>query len=90
MAEQSSDKLIIYGTVWCGMCRRTRAYLDSQQIPYEFINIDNNQAAGAFVEKVNRGYRSVPTLVSPDGGILVEPNESQLVAWLDTHLVREV
>jgi mycoredoxin len=89
MTEQCGDKLIIYGTVWCGMCRRTRAYLDSQQIPYEFINIDNNLAAGAFVEKLNRGYRSVPTLVSPDGSTLVEPSERQLVAWLETHLVRE-
>ncbi|MDD5368252.1 MAG: glutaredoxin domain-containing protein [Anaerolineaceae bacterium] len=89
MTEQCPDKLIIYGTTWCGMCRRTRGYLDRQQIPYEFINIDDNEEAGAFVEKVNRGYRSVPTLVSPDGSILTEPSESQLIAWLESHLVRE-
>ena len=38
--------------------------------------------AMAFVEKVNQGKRIVPTIVFPDGDILVEPSNAQLAAKL--------
>ena len=70
--------IIIYGTEWCWDCRRTRKFFDQNKIPYQMINIDKDPAGEQFVLKTNRGMRSVPTIVLPDGTILVEPSDHQL------------
>ncbi|HEY9077371.1 MAG TPA: glutaredoxin domain-containing protein [Anaerolineaceae bacterium] len=74
--------IVVYGTTWCGDTRRARAVLDRKNIPYKWIDIDQNPEGRKFVEKVNKGYRSVPTIVFPDGSILVEPGENELLAKL--------
>lgn len=76
------QQIVLYGTVWCGDCRRARAYLEGKDIPYEYIDIGADAQAAAFVMKVNRGYRSVPTIVFPDGSILVEPSTRDLAQKL--------
>jgi mycoredoxin len=40
--------------------------------------LEGNQEATEFVVKVNHGNRSVPTIIFPDGSILVEPNWEEL------------
>lgn len=77
-----STEIIFYGTRWCGDCRRTRAFLDRHGIAYHWIDIDQDPEAAAHVERLNRGFRSVPTLVWPDGSMLVEPSNAQLAAKL--------
>jgi mycoredoxin len=42
------------------------------------VDIEQDDEAAAFVESVNDGYRSVPTLLFPDGSVLVEPTVSEL------------
>ncbi|MDI6695732.1 MAG: glutaredoxin domain-containing protein [Anaerolineales bacterium] len=73
-----SNAVIIYATEWCFDCRRARKFFDLHQIPYEWVNIDRDPKAEQYVLKVNRGMRSVPTIVFNDGSILVEPNDAQL------------
>lgn len=68
----------VFGTNWCGDCRRARRYLDQNNISYDFINIDGNKEAEQFVMTTNRGMRSVPTIVFEDGSILVEPSNKVL------------
>lgn len=75
-----TEMIVIYGTAWCGDCKRAKAYFDRNQIPYEWIDIDRNPDARTFVEQTNHGNRSVPTIVFPNGDILVEPRESELAA----------
>lgn len=70
--------IVVYGTTWCGATRRCRALFESCGIAYRWVDIDRDAEAGRFVEQVNRGYRSVPTIVFPDGSILVEPSDEQL------------
>jgi len=74
--------IIIYGTNWCGDCRRTRRFLDYHTIPYQWIDIDQDKEAEQFVLKTNRGMRSVPTIVFPDGSVLVEPSNTKVAAKL--------
>jgi mycoredoxin len=74
------DKILVYGTTWCGDCRRARNFLDNNKIAYQWIDIETDPTGREFVEKVNHGYRSVPTIVLQDGKILVEPAYSQLAA----------
>ena len=38
--------------------------------------------AAEWVQQLNRGYRSVPTIVFPDGEVLVEPANVQLIRKL--------
>lgn len=70
--------LTVYGTTWCGDCRRTRSLLDRLQVQYRWVDIDRDPEAARLVESLNRGFRSVPTLVWPDGSMLVEPSSGQL------------
>lgn len=72
------DEIIIYGTRWCGDTRRALRFFDQNNIPYRWIDIDQDKEASAYVEKVNNGYRSVPTILFPDGSLLVEPSAAQL------------
>lgn len=74
----SGQQIVIYGTSWCPDCRRAQRVLDQHGVGYTYINIEEDSAAAAYVQEVNRGYQSVPTIVFPDGSILVEPSNSQL------------
>ena len=82
-----ADQIIpirIYGTAWCGDCHMARAYFEQQGIPYEWIDPDLDPEAEAFVLRVNNGLRSVPTIVFPDGSLLVEPSIAALSRKLGT------
>ena len=82
--DPSEEKeILLYGTNWCPSVWATRRLFDQHEIPYRWINIDKDEEAGAYVEQVNDGYRSVPTIVFPDGSILVEPSRSELARKLD-------
>lgn len=78
MERPPETKIIVYGTNWCYASRRSRAFLDEHHIPYTWIDIDKDAEAAKLVEKINKGYRSVPTIIFPDGSILVEPSTQQL------------
>ena len=71
-----------YGTIWCGDCRRAKAVFAELQVPYMWIDIDQNPQAAVFVQQFNRGLRRVPTIIFPDGSILVEPDSERLRAKL--------
>ena len=72
----------IYGTRWCGDCRRTRKILDDNNINYIFIDIDLDKDGEKFVVATNHGNRSVPTIVFPDGSVLIEPGNYELIEKL--------
>lgn len=74
MSDNIPSNIIVYGTNWCGDCRRARRFLDMKNIPYTWIDIDKDKEAELFVLRTNRGMRSVPTILFGDGSILVEPS----------------
>ena len=80
MTEPS--QIIVYGTSWCGGSRRARLLLDQHQIVYRWIDIDEDEEAARYVESINRGNRSVPTIILLDGSILVEPSMGELAKKL--------
>jgi mycoredoxin len=82
MNEQAEQAIILYGTAWCGDCRRARRFLESKGIAYTYIDIEADAAAAAEVERRNNGYKSVPTIVFPDGTVLVEPSNRELAGKL--------
>lgn len=70
--------IVLYGTSWCGDCRRARRILAELGVTYQDIDIEADPRAARFVEEINHGRRSVPTIVFPDGALLVEPDNDSL------------
>ena len=76
-------EITVYGTYWCPDCRQSKRFLSEHQIPYHWVNIEEDEAAQAYVEKVNNGKRIIPTITFGDGSILVEPSNAELAKKLD-------
>lgn len=77
-----NDKIIVYSTVWCPDCKRAKQFFGDQRIPYKNIDIEKDPQGMAYVEQVNKGKRIIPTIVFPDGSILVEPSNTELAIKL--------
>ena len=73
----------MYATAWCGDCFRAKRFFDSRGIAYDHIDINYDPEGARFVEQTNNGKRSVPTIVFPDGSLLVEPSNWELAAKLN-------
>ncbi len=74
------NRIKMYATTWCGDCRMAKRWFDAHGIPHDYINIERDERAAAEVLRINRGMHSVPTIVFPDGSILVEPRARELAA----------
>lgn len=79
-----TPEIIMYTTRWCGDCRRAKRVFAARNVAYTEIDIERDEAAAERVMRINRGARSVPTILFPDGSTLVEPSTSTLEAKLDT------
>lgn len=78
----SHTNIKVYGTEWCSDCKRTKKFLGEQRIHYDFINIEENADGQAFVQKVQNGGLTIPTVVFEDGSILIEPTNAEVAAKL--------
>ena len=72
------SQIVMYGVNWCPDCRRARFFFKRNNIDHLDINVDDDKQAAEFVKQVNNGNRSVPTIIFPDGSVLVEPSEAEL------------
>lgn len=79
----SKHDITVYGAYWCPDCRRSKQFLGEHQIPYHWIDIDEDKDGEAFVIKANKGKRIIPTITFADGSFLVEPSNVELAAKLE-------
>ena len=63
----------VYGADWCGDTQRTRRHLDSLGIAYQYINVERDQQAAAWVKQQNDGKERKPT-VKIGKQVLAEPS----------------
>ncbi len=63
----------MYSTTWCGYCRRLKLQLDQAGFTYDEVNIEQDPEAAKFVEGVNGGNQTVPTLRFADGTAMTNP-----------------
>jgi mycoredoxin len=63
----------MYSTTWCGYCRRLKLQMDQAGIPYTEVDIERDPEAARFVEGVNGGNQTVPTVVFADGTAMTNP-----------------
>lgn len=71
------SRLVMYSAAWCPDCKRSKALLDKHKVDYLDIDIGKDNDAFIFVEKLTRRVR-IPTLIFPDGTILIEPTDEAL------------
>jgi mycoredoxin len=74
----------MYGAMWCGDTRRARKWFDENSVAYEWIDVDKSGDAEEIVKKINNGFRSIPTIVFPDGSHLTEPSNARLAEHAGT------
>ncbi|MER6911563.1 mycoredoxin [Streptomyces sp. NPDC000594] len=75
-----SSAVTMYSTTWCGYCRRLKSQMEREGIAYTEINIEEDPASAAFVEKANGGNQTVPTVLFADGSTLTNPSLAQVKA----------
>jgi len=84
MSEQTDlystkpSQIVMYSTAWCPDCRRAKFFMKRKNIEFLEIDVNEDDRAEAFVKEVNDGDRSVPTIVFPDGSMMVEPSQKEL------------
>lgn len=81
-----SDRIVIYGASWCPDCRRAKSFFGEHRIPYDWVDITDNEPLIAYIESINKGNRSIPTIVFPDGDIMVEPSNIELAKKTNTQI----
>jgi len=74
--------ILMYTTPWCGDCHRAKRVFAALGVPYHEIDIQQHPEAVQRVREINHGMQSVPTIVFPDGTVLVEPGARELEAKL--------
>ncbi|MCB0110352.1 MAG: FAD-dependent oxidoreductase, partial [Caldilineaceae bacterium] len=78
----TEPQITVYGAYWCPDCRRSKQFLGEHQIPYHWVDIEQDPAGEQFVIAKNDGKRIIPTIVFGDGSALVEPSNAALAAKL--------
>ena len=79
MSESTgAGEIKFYSTTWCGDCRRSRKVFQAMGVEFVDIDIEKHPEAAEIVRTVNHGMQSVPTIVFPDGSVLVEPSNAAL------------
>ncbi|MFZ1239733.1 MAG: FAD-dependent oxidoreductase [Anaerolineae bacterium] len=74
--------ITVYGAYWCPDCRRSKQFLGEHQIPYRWVDIEQDKAGEAYVLAKNAGKRIIPTIEFADGTLLVEPSNAQMAVKL--------
>ena len=77
-----SAQITLYGAAWCGDCRRSKKFLDSHKVEYNYIDVEADETASDRVIEINGGLRSIPVILFPDGSHLTEPADKDLEAKL--------
>ena len=81
---------VMYGTAWCGDCKRAKSFLKNYNISYRYVDVDVNKAAFEEMKRVNGGRGNVPTIVFEDGSVLVEPSNKELATKLELSVWKKV
>ena len=71
----------VYGADWCEDTRHAREYLDGLGVPYEYVDVEQDEAAARWVREHNDGKERKPT-IDVGGQVLSVPSEHELIGAL--------
>jgi len=89
MDSMKQPEITVYGAYWCPDCRRSKQFLGEHQIPYRWVDIEQDKAGEQVVLQKNNGKRIIPTIEFADGSVLVEPSNAELAAKLHLKTLAE-
>ncbi|MFC0681691.1 mycoredoxin [Lysobacter korlensis] len=78
----SPGSLTVFSTIWCGYCTRLKSHLDREGISYSEVDVEQDPDAADLVIKVNKGNRTVPTVVFADGSTATNPSLTDIQSRL--------
>ena len=78
----TEPKITVYGAHWCPDCRRSKQFLGEHQIPYNWVDVQQDKEAEQRVIEMNNGLRIIPTIVFEDGTAIAEPSNAELAQKL--------
>ena len=79
------SQIVMYATKYCSDCHQAKAFFEANGIKYLQVGLEDNDEATKFIININKGNRSVPTIIFPDGTVLIEPNWEELRAKTSGH-----
>jgi mycoredoxin len=71
-------QIVMYAVEWCPDCRRAKFFFKRKKIEVLEVDVNVDKKAEEFVKGLNNGNRSVPTIILPDGSMMVEPSTEEL------------
>ena len=71
----------VYGADWCGDTKRTLRKLDRLGVAYDYVDVEQDEAASRWVMEQNGGKERKPTL-DVAGQILSVPTDHELTGAL--------
>ena len=79
-------RLIVYGHHSCGLARMLAEALFEQHIDYEWRDVAEGEPRFKDeLRRLARGHLSVPTVIFPDGTVMVEPWPREVLRKLSSH-----
>lgn len=76
----------VYGTPGCADCRRAKRLLDENGIAYDWFDVEADPEQLVRMIQLQNGGQTTPTIVFPDGSMLLEPTNPELAAKLGLSL----
>jgi glutaredoxin len=78
----TESRITFYGADWCADCRRSKAFLESHDVAYTFIDVVEDAAAAEKVAGLTGNNTTIPVIFFDDGAMLIEPSDEVLEAKL--------
>jgi thioredoxin reductase (NADPH) len=83
------SEITVYGAPWCPDCKRSKQFLAQHRVAYRWVDVDQDPEALSFVESLQKGGRTIPTVVFGEGDYLLEPSDEELARKLGLALRAE-
>ncbi len=88
-ARVAFEGVRIVGSKWSPQSYDTRDFLARNQIPYQWVDIDQDAAVRELVVSANGDLQKLPVVLLPDGTMLTMPSHAELAAKCGLQTVPE-
>ena len=77
------EVITVFSANWCPDCKRAKQLLEDKKVAYQLVDIGKDNDAFLFVEKLTKRVK-IPTVIFPDGTIMIEPSNENLAIKLES------
>jgi thioredoxin reductase (NADPH) len=77
-ARTPFDGVRIIGSRWSPRSYEARDFLNRNQIPYQWLDVDEDGSARALIRAASADESRLPIVLLPDGGVLTQPTHAEL------------